>query len=192
MAETPKAETRKDFLLAALASHSGFFTLQAVIMLAAGAFAAAYPLVAGPLDTTIIAWLLFLYAATLLVGLVLGKRMRGAVMQILTLLFALLAGFVILIQLVEAAGLSIYLIGLFLVAEGAARLRQGLGLRPEASWALLALGGVIPLTAGIFLIAQPAAVSGTTLGLLLGISLIASGLGLLLAVRNARAAPNVG
>ncbi|SLN60577.1 hypothetical protein PSA7680_03186 [Pseudoruegeria aquimaris] len=183
----PQATTaRADSLRASLARNARFYMLQAGVMLLAGLFAVIYPYTTGPVDTEVIAWLLFLYAATLLVGLLLGKRMRGIVMQLLAMLTAAMAGFVILIQLTEAAGFAIILIGLFLLLEGLARLRQGLGLRPRTPWVALTIGGIVPLAASGFLLIFQDGVSGPQLAFAVGASLIASGVGLGTAAARAR------
>jgi uncharacterized membrane protein HdeD (DUF308 family) len=104
------------------------------------------------------------------------KGWGGFVWQIILGLLYIGAGIVLISQPVSGVLILTWLIGIFFLVSGGVRIIVGFGNMAESGW-LLILSGVFGIIAGIIILSGWPASGIWVIGLLLGIDLIAHGVG---------------
>lgn len=148
-----------------------------ILMVIAGIVAISLPLATGVLTTiwigsilTIIALAKFFYAWQ-------SRDEGGFLPKLLVALLYLVAGIVLLVNPLQGVITLTLVLGTFLILEGGAELVLAFQMRPVASnWGWVLGDGVITLIFGLLIWLQWPISATWVIGLLLGISIISSGL----------------
>lgn len=96
----------------------------------------------------------------------------------------LLCGVMLLGNPLFAAELVTLLLTIYFLADGAAEIAAGFGLRPAQGWGWLVFGGVVSIVLGIMIWRQAPLAGVWALGLFLGIKLVFAGI-MMLTIGNA-------
>ena len=159
-----------------------------LVMLGVGALAA--PLMAGLAVTLVVAWILILTGVIGLISAVAGRAHANLGWSLASALVALIIGVVLFVYpLAGAVGLSL-VVGAYLLLDGVALLGLALDHRRRAitkglaGWGWLAGSGVLDLVLAAAILLMGAVGSAELIGVVVGLSLIAAGVALLLAHAN--------
>lgn len=185
----PTAANAEQAIRRHLGDHWKGYALQGGLMALAGVLALLAPLVATLASAIFFGWLLLILGV---VGLIATVRRRGSTgfgSGLLISALALLLGIVILFDPFAGAVTLTTLLSIYFLLSGLSMLSLANAFRPStARFWLPALAGVLNVAMAVLLVLG---LPGTALwasGVFLGISLLSSGLGLLLAALDARSA----
>ncbi len=173
----PTPDTRPgQMILAALAKKNDRLYWGGVAMAIVGALALLFPFGATMAIAIMAGWLLILAGAVTIADAFTVEGTGPFFGQLLIGLLKLVLG----IYLVRHPDVSMVLLTLLLAAvfviDGAAQLAMAFELRPVDGWGWLLLAGIVAIAVGILLAAELDAMSQITLGILLGVSFLTSGL----------------
>lgn len=184
---TPTGELERD-VRRHLHNHWKGYSVQAVLMIVAGALAILVPFAATLASTIFFGWLLVALgvvglAATVRAGREFGGRGTGLLIGIVTLALGIL---IIADPFAGAVALTTML-AVYLMLLGLATFAMANAFRVSGGqfW-LLALAGVVNIGLALFLVVGLPGTAVWAVGLFLGISLISSGTSLLFAALRAR------
>ncbi|MTD93516.1 hypothetical protein GIW81_04105 [Hyphomicrobium sp. xq] len=163
-------------IFAALAKKNDRLYWGGVAMAIVGALALLFPFGATLAIAIMAGWLLILAGAVTIADAFTVEGTGPFFGQLLIGLLKLVLG----IYLVRHPDVSMVLLTLLLAAvfviDGAAQLAMAFELRPVDGWGWLLLAGIVAIAVGILLAAELDAMSQITLGILLGVSFLTSGL----------------
>jgi uncharacterized membrane protein HdeD (DUF308 family) len=172
---TPEARPGQ-MILAALAKKNDRLYWGGVAMAIVGALALLFPFGATMAIAIMAGWLLILAGAVTIADAFTVEGTGPFFGQLLIGLLKLVLG----IYLVRHPDVSMVLLTLLLAAvfviDGAAQLAMAFELRPVDGWGWLLLAGIVAIAVGILLAAELDTMSQVTLGILLGVSFLTSGL----------------
>ncbi|WP_294641022.1 HdeD family acid-resistance protein [uncultured Aureimonas sp.] len=184
---TPTGDLERD-VQRHLHSHWKGYTVQAVLMIAAGVLAILVPFAATLASTLFFGWLLVILGivglvATVRAGREFGGRGTGLLIGVVTLLL----GILILADPFAGAVALTTLLAVYFLLLGLATFAMANAFRVSGGqfW-LLALAGIINIGLALFLVIGLPGTAIWAIGLFLGISLISSGTSLLFAALRAR------
>jgi len=159
-----------------------------VLMIAAGVFAIGAPVIAGAAVTMIVGWLLLFSALFHLVLAFTGGRPRAVVGEILlAALYGFIGYYVLMHPSVGLVSLTA-VITAYLFIEGILEFMLSYMLRPLPGAGWLLFDGIVTLAFAIFIVSTWQSTASWVLGLLIGVSMLFSGvtrLMLSVAVRSA-------
>lgn len=169
--------------LAKLFRYRSIHMLQTGIMGLAGLVALAYPIVQPDREVSLLGWLMVANAVALFIGLIFSWGLPNFWVRLLSVFTSALLGFFILIQLVEAAGLVIGMLVVFLGLEGLSQLILARRAPTILNQNLLYASATITLLIAVALnfIVDPS-VSAMSFGL--GVSLVLESLAMMRLLRS--------
>lgn len=160
--------------------HRTLLIVEGVIFALLGFLAVALPGISTLSVELFIGWLLFFAGIVQLFRTFqLGSKAAGFLGSLLTGIFYLIFG--ILLILFPMAGIIslTLLLSLFLLVEGIAKIYLGFQIRPFPNWGLFALNGVLAIIMAIIIWAGWPGTAFWVLGLLVGINMIFFGIALI-------------
>jgi uncharacterized membrane protein HdeD (DUF308 family) len=146
------------------------------LMMVLGIAAISLPLVTSLALTLWIGWLLVGNSIIKLVYAIQTRQQGSFWLKLLLAGLYLVAGVVLILNPLEAVLTLTLLLGSFLVAEGVVELWLAIQMRSRSSWLWLLLNALLTLALGVFIWAEWPLDAPWVIGLLVGISFIASGL----------------
>ena len=168
--------------------HWSIFLIQGVIFAVLGVVAVIWPYISTVAVDVYIGALFLLAGVAGLVLMIYAPGVTSFVWSLLTAALSLLVGVLLLWHPVEGAvPLTLVLIAFF-VAEGIFQIAASIGYReafPD-SWGWMLASGIAELILAALLIAGWPGTAGWALGLIVGVSLIVSGLTILIVATKAR------
>lgn len=159
------------------------------IMLALGVVALLVPVVTSLVVGFVIGWFLFLAGA---VGVAGAFSFRGTGLfawQLLGGLLPLVAGALLIVFPEQGVIALTLLVALAFLATGVAQLSFALWARPAPGWGWGAVSAVVSIALGGYIVVFLPEASAVTLGLLLGVDFVSTGLAMLLIGWAARTGP---
>jgi uncharacterized membrane protein HdeD (DUF308 family) len=165
--------------------RSAWLSLEAAALILLGAGALIFPILAGVAAALILGWTLFLVGVVGIVSAVGARRQAHLGMSLLSAAIALVIGGLILLKPVAGAvGLS-FLVGLYLLLDGATLCALALNARRRAAegWRWILVAGLADLLLAAAVAAMSAAGSVVIVGVIVGVDLLAAGVGLFFAAR---------
>jgi uncharacterized membrane protein HdeD (DUF308 family) len=168
--------------------HSFWYLVQGVLLVVAGVFAVAHPLLSSIAAVVVLGWLLIISGVLQAIGLIGAVHVPHFWLQLISVALALLIGFLFLRDPAQGAVTMTLLLIVFFMIEGMSKIVFALTIRPFPNWGWLLASGAVGVALSIYLLANIAAASAFVIGLLLGIQLIFTGVALTmlaLAVRRA-------
>jgi uncharacterized membrane protein HdeD (DUF308 family) len=176
MAQAAQDQRPGQMILAALAKKNDRLYWGGVAMAIVGALALLFPFGATLAIALMAGWLLILAGAVSIADAFTVEGTGTFFDQLLIGLLKLVLG----IYLVRHPDVSMVLLTLLLAAvfviDGAAQLALAFELRPMDGWGWLLLAAIVAIGVGILLAAELDTMSQITLGILLGVSFLTSGL----------------
>jgi uncharacterized membrane protein HdeD (DUF308 family) len=146
------------------------------LMMVLGVAAISLPLVTSLALTLWIGWLLVGNSVIKLIYAIQTREQGSFWLKLLLAGLYLTAGVVLIVNPLEAVLTLTLLLGSFLVAEGVVELLLAIQMRSRSNWLWLLLNALLTLALGVFIWAEWPLDAPWVIGLLVGISFIASGL----------------
>jgi uncharacterized membrane protein HdeD (DUF308 family) len=177
-----------------LRSHSTWFIVYGVVMCLFGLFAIALPGVATLAVSLTIGWLLLLGGAVGLVAVIKsGRAAPGFWWNLIFAVICVLAGLSLLFRPVSGVITLTIILAAYLLASGIGHIMIAIGYRRDIpnAWLWMMITGVIDIVLALIIMSGMPGTAAWVLGLLVGINLLMTGVGLIiaaLAVRKAIAA----
>ena len=171
--------------MAGIAGKSIWLTIEGVLLILFGIAAVAMPLMAGIAATLVFAWILILTGVIGLVSAFAGRAHAHLGWSLASAIIALIIGVVLLVYPLAGAVALTTIISVYLLLDGIALIGLALDHRKRAigPWGWLLASGVIDLVLAALIFFMSAFASAVFIGIMVGISLIFAGIGLLMAHR---------
>lgn len=174
-----------DEVLASIREHRTRFRWLGIALIAAGALAILFPLVASIAAKVMIGWFLLIAGAVTLWHAFQARSWGDALLSAAIGVLQLAAGvYLAFFPLTGLVGLTI-LMGALFVAQGVIEGLMALRRRPASGWGWMAASGAASLALGLLLILGLPGTALWALGLMLGINFLTSGLMFLALARAA-------
>jgi uncharacterized membrane protein HdeD (DUF308 family) len=175
-------------LRAAIRENWKWFVFQGVVMLVLGCLAVAEPVIASVAVDIYIGWL-FMFSGLLgLVAMFSTREASAFFWMLLTSALSLAVGIMLIWKPAEGTVSLTLVLTAFFIAEGAFQIAASFSYRDvmPGSWDWLLVSGISDLLlAGIIIYSWPAS-AGWTLGLIVGINLITTGLAIVMTAMEVR------
>lgn len=170
IAETVKAELRE---------HKTWYTIQAVVMIVVGAIAVIYPLVSSTALALVLGWLFLFGGVAQAIGLIGAGKVPNFWLHLVSALLGIVVGLILVMNPAVAVGTLTFMMIVYLIAAGTVKIAFSLSVRPLRNWGWILLAGVLSVVLGVYLMFYPV-VAMVTIGLFLGLQLIAEGVALMM------------
>jgi uncharacterized membrane protein HdeD (DUF308 family) len=180
----------QDRIRAAIQLHWKAFLIEGIILVVLGLAAIIVPPLASLAVTIFLGWLFLVAGVAGLAMTFWAPRMAGFWWSLLSAVFAIGAGIILLARPVQSTLTLTIVVGAYFLAEGVFTIMYALAHRREVSerWGWLLASGVLDLIiAGIIIAGLPGS-AAWAIGLLVGIDMVFGGIsliGMALAARNA-------
>lgn len=163
-----------------MTERSPLLTAEAVALVLLGVLAVIFPLFTGIAVAIFAGWLLVLVGAVGVVSAFAGRDHAHLGWSIASALIAVLAGVLLLLHPLFAAVAITLLLAAYLIFDGVTLIMLGLDHRKrgEISWRWPLGAGVIDVLLGVLVATLGAAASAVLIGVVVGVDLIAAGVGL--------------
>lgn len=159
----------------AVRKYALVYIAEGMLLIIAGLLAVLYPLFAGAAIAVPLGWLLIAAAVLQAIALYGTRQMPHFSMQLLSIVIALLVGFLLLRNPQQAREVITLLVIVFLMVQGVARLTFGLTIRPFENWLWVVLSGVLGVALSLLLIASLPEPPVWVIALFVGLELIGEG-----------------
>lgn len=175
-------------LRSALRAHWGLFLFQGIIMLILGGLAVAEPFVASIAVDIYVGWLFFISGIIGLIAMFAARDVPAFLWTLLTAALSLAVGVLLIWKPQQGAASLTIVLTAFFIAEGVFQIVASFSYRDvvPGSWGWMFASGCCDLVlAAIIIFSWPSSASWT-LGLIVGINLLTSGLAIVIAAIEAR------
>jgi uncharacterized membrane protein HdeD (DUF308 family) len=173
--------------MASVAGRSIWLTIEGVLLILFGIAAVGMPLLAGLAASLVFAWILILTGVVGLISAFAGRSHSHFGWSLASALIALVLGVILLVYPLAGAVALTIVIGAYLLLDGVTLVGLALDHRRRAigPWAWLLVSGLIDIVLAAIIFFMNAVGSAVFVGIIVGISLIFSGIALLLVHRVA-------
>ncbi len=155
--------------------YSLWYLIQGILMIAAGALALIYPLLASVAMVFLLAWVLIISGVVQGIGLIGARQVPHFWLQLISVALSIIVGLLLLRQPQGGLQLFTVLLLIYFLVEGLAKLIFALSIRPFPNWGWVLASGLVGLFLAAYLFANLSSVSEWVLGFLLGIQLLVEG-----------------
>lgn len=168
----------QDAVREAIERQSFWYLVQAGLMVMAGVLALVFPILSSISVVLMLGWLLIFIGITQGLGLIGARHAPHFWMQLISVVLAILVGFLFLTRPGEGlTTLTLFLI-LFFMVEGVTKISFSLMVRPLPNWGWVMASGMLGALFSGYLLFNVQLTASWLLGLLLGINLISQGMAL--------------
>jgi uncharacterized membrane protein HdeD (DUF308 family) len=160
----------------------GWVIFLSIILILLGTLAIFSPVVASAFFTSFMGWLTLIGGVVMIIESFVSKPVKGFWLNLIVGIFYVIAGWYILSNLVAAVAVLTFTFGILFIVEGIFTIVIGFTQKAgrSASW-LVVLNGIITLVLGILVLNNWPTSALWLIGLYVGISLLFSGISLLVA-----------
>ena len=173
-ATTTLAKMRKGFFWAGL------------VMVVLGMAAVLMPFFSSLVVEILIGWLLTMSGAVVVIGAFSFRRTGMFLWQLFSGLITVMAGLLLLLFPLQGLIALTVLVAFILVFTGAAQFAFALWARPAPGWSWALMSAAISILLGVLIVFALPQASAVTLGLIVGIDFISTGVALMLISRSVR------
>lgn len=166
----------------------GWLVAAGAAMLLMGVLSIALADLAGLTLIVLFGWLLLVGGAVHLATALRTRAWRGGVIAILLAALRVAVGILFILGPGAWAARIVFLIGFFILVDGALRVILALQARPDPGWGSILLGGCAALLLGLLILSRWPGNGAWVIGLLFGIHLLLDGWATLMLATAARAA----
>jgi len=175
----------------AIRAHWGLFLIQGIVMILLGLFAIAAPVMATLAVEAFAGWLFLISGLFGIAGLFTARNVPGFLWTLLGAALGILAGALLIWRPVAGVLTLTLLLIAFFVAEGITQIFSALAYRRVVhSWGWVLVSGIADLILAAIIIMGWPGTAAWTLGLLVGIKLLMSGLALVMTAVASRSVPD--
>jgi uncharacterized membrane protein HdeD (DUF308 family) len=175
--------------MAGVSGRSPWLIIEGVLLVVLGIAALVMPLMAGIAATLVYAWILILTGIIGLVSAFAGRSHAHFGWSLASAILALVIGVIVLLYPLAGAVAVTLIIGAYLILDGIALIGLALDHRRQGGgpWGWLLVSGLIDLVLAAIILFMSAIGSAVFIGVVVGISLVFAGVGLLMFHARARA-----
>ena len=177
---------------ATLRSHSTWFIVYGIIIIALGLFAIAAPMIATLAVELTVGWLLLFGGVSGLFAVYsAGRSAPGFGWNLLIAIVYVLAGLSLLTSPIVGAVTLTIILAAYLLAGGVARIVMAFGYRSNipTAWGWVLFSGVVDVLLAVIIISGMPGTAAWVLGLLVGINLLMMGFSILMVALAVRRSP---
>ena len=169
------AAAMRDAMRETVKRYSLWYLLQGILMVAAGALALIYPVIASVGIVFLLAWILIVSGLVQGIGLIGARQVPHFWLQLISVVLSIVVGLLLLRQ--PDAGLLVFsaLLIVYFMVEGMAKISFALTIRPFPNWGWVLAAGLVSIVLALYLWTNFAGISEWVLGFLLGIQLLVEG-----------------
>jgi len=170
-----------------VAARSTWLTIEAVGLIVLGALAIIFPLFTGIAIAILLGWLLIIVGLLGLISAFAGREHAHFGWSIASAIIAILAGLLLLLHPLFAAVALTLLVAAYLLFDGVTLIGLGMDQRKRGvlRWRWVAGSGIVDILLAILILTLSGVGSAALIGVIVGIDLIAAGIGLLAVHRKA-------
>jgi len=168
------AEAMRDATRKTVRRSSFLFLIQGVLLVLAGALALVYPLVTNVAVSVFLGWMLLVSGIVQAVSLIGGGKTPNFWLQLISAALSAIVGFLFLRNPAIGVGVLVMLMSVFFMIEGISKTIFSLTIRPFPNWGWVLASGILGILIAVWLLANPG-MGLLTLGILIGVQLIAEG-----------------
>lgn len=169
------AEIYREALRQAVQRNALLYISEGALLAIAGLLAIIYPLLTTAAIAIPLGWLLIAIAVVQAIVLYGMRSMPHFGFQLLSVILALLLGFLMLRDPQQARQVIILLVIIFLMLQGVSRLVFGLSIRPFRHWQWVMASGALGIVLSLVLLNSLPEPASWLVGLLVGVELIGEG-----------------
>lgn len=169
------AQAFRDAMRESIRRHSLWYLIQGVLLVAAGLLAVIYPVVSSVAVVVLLGWLLIISGIAQGVSLVGARHVPHFWLQLISVVLAVLVGFLLLRDPAQGLLTITLLLIVFFMIEGISKIVFALTIRPFPNWAWVLASGVVGVILAAILWASLPVTALWLIGLLLGIQLVSAG-----------------
>lgn len=161
------------------AARGGFIILGALLVMV-GMVSLAFPLLAALSANVVAGVTLMAGGIATLVHALRARRWRGFALQLALGLLYLSGGLLVILNPFAGLIALTVVLGAFFAADGVARVMMALRIRPDRSWSLFLVSGLLSLLLGVLvLLGLPGGWSIAVVGIVVGLNIILTGISFL-------------
>lgn len=164
----------------ALRKAGGWTILLGVLLMILGIIAIAFPFASSVAAAIWVGWLLIIGGAVLLAHAIRGRHESGFWLKLLWSIVYLVAGILLLASPVSGVLTLTLVLAVLWIVEGATAIALAFRLRPARPWGWVLFDGIVTVLLGLLIWIGWPGNATWLLGLFLGISLLATGISVLL------------
>lgn len=173
--------------------RSPWITIEVIGLVVLGVLAIVFPVFAGVAAAIFVGWLLVIVGVLGIVAAFAGRGQGHLGWSIASAVISVLAGILLLTHPLAAATIVTLLVAAYLIFDGVASIGYGLDQKKRGAvrWRWIVGAGVVDIVLAVLILALSGIGSAALIGVIIGISLIASGVGLYVTHRADVVAPAV-
>lgn len=169
------SEVYRQAMRDAVRRYALWYLVQGALLIAVGVLAILYPLIASTAVVIMLGWFLLISGVLQGLGLIAARKAPHAWLQLVSVVLALLIGFLILRDPVQSLVTITLLVLVFFMIEGVAKLVLALTIRPFPTWGWVLASGIFSIALSVFLLTNVSEVADWLVALLIGLQFIAAG-----------------
>lgn len=165
----------RDAMRETVKRYSLWYLIQGVLLIAAGALAIVYPVVSSAAVVILLGWLLIASGVVQGLSLVGARHVPHFWLQLISVILALLIGFLFLRDPAQGMATIALLLIVFFMIEGISKVVFALTIRPFPNWGWVLASGFVGILLALILWANLPVTALWLVGVLLGVNLISVG-----------------
>jgi uncharacterized membrane protein HdeD (DUF308 family) len=169
------AQVMREAMRQAVKRHSLWYLIQGGLMVLAGIFAFAYPLLSSVAVVFLLGWLLIISGIVQGISLIGARNVPHFWLQLLSIVLSVIIGLMFLRDPEQGLLALTMLLIVFFMVEGISKVVFSLTIRPFPNWGWVLASGLIGILAAVYLWSSMPVTAVWLLGLLLGLLLISEG-----------------
>ncbi|PSH63678.1 MULTISPECIES: HdeD family acid-resistance protein [Phyllobacterium] len=169
------AEVFREAMRETVKRYSLWYLIQGIVLVAAGILAIIYPVISSVAVIILLGWLLIISGLAQGIGLLGARHVPHFWLQLVSVILALLIGFLFLRDPAQGLLTVTLLLIVFFMIEGISKIVFSLTIRPFPNWGWVLASGLVGILLSLVLWASLPVTALWLVGLLLGIQLISVG-----------------
>lgn len=169
------AEVFRDAMRDAVRRYSLWYLIEGVLLMIAGVLAIVYPVISSAAVVVLIGWLLIISGVVQGLGLVGARHVPHFWLQLISVILAMLIGFLFLRDPAQGMMTITLLLIVFFMMEGISKVVFALTIRPFPNWGWVLASGLVGIVLSLILWASLPVTAEWLIGFLLGINLMSIG-----------------
>ncbi|MCP4382921.1 MAG: HdeD family acid-resistance protein [Hyphomicrobiales bacterium] len=169
------AEVFRDAMRETVKKHSLWYLIKGILLVVAGILAIVYPVISSVAFVVFLGWLLIISGVVQGVSLIGAGKVPHFWLELISVVLALLVGFLLVRDPAQGLQTITLLIIVFLMIQGISKIVFALTIRPFESWGWVLASGVLGIVLSVVLWGSLPGTAAWLIGLLIGIELIGEG-----------------
>jgi uncharacterized membrane protein HdeD (DUF308 family) len=169
------AEVFRDAMRETVKRHSLWYLIKGVLLVVAGVLAVIFPAISSTAFIVILGWLLIISGVVQGIGLIGAGQVPHFWLELISVVLALLVGFLLLRDPTQGLQTITLLLIVFLMIQGISKVVFALTIRPFPNWGWVLASGLLGVVLSMVLWGSLPGTAAWLIGLLVGIELIGEG-----------------